>query len=539
MADAPGSNRLLAAARYAAFALIAIATAAYLHVSLAGIPDRDSLYHFRHGALYAENGPFCAEFPWATCSVISTLKADIWYGFHLLLAPFSRSADPVRGVTIAGIFCLASLLVLLYVAARIARTRLPFLWPFVVLAFTPFSLYRLLMMRPHVITMGLTAVLLASAVSGSLAGVAVTSFAVCFLHLGFFWIIPVVVGVVVVVRRITEQSWAWREVGIALAGGLVGWLLRPHPIGAAKLAYIQIIQLVLEKQRGVQLLFGSDLMRGLDAMRQWSSDFALHFGPGMVLFAAAALIVLVSSASGARLRPRQWTLLWSALVLSALELVVMMQFSLRAVDLWIVFAGMLLAATFTFLVRPGAVGETGFGRPGPLAALAAVGVLIIGVMAARAGLEHSGKMQTATYPADRFRGAAEWVAGDSSPGEIVFHAHWDVFPDLFFWNTKNRYIGGMDPIFQYAFDPGLYWKAHHLYTGRFSSYTCGTAHCSPLVGEDTFTVLRRDFNASYLLLEERRHAALFAYASQDERFTLGFDRDGIAVFRLERGGRGG
>jgi hypothetical protein len=535
MTGAPKGNRLVRIVRFVAFAAVATATAAYLHLRLSGIPDRDALYHFRHGSLYAQHGPFYAEFPWTTYSAISTLKADIWYGFHLLLAPFALFDDSIQGVKLAGVFCLSSLLILLYGAMRMTRMRLPFLWPFVIVAFTPFSLYRLLMTRPHVVTMGLTAMLLACAVSGSLAGIVLMSFAICFVHLGFFWIIPVVLGPLVLVRRATEESWAWRETGAALIGGLAGWLLRPHPIGAAKLAYVQIVELALEKQKGLELLFGSDLRRGLDAMQQLGSEFVLHFGPGIAMFAAAALIVIMASASGAKLRPRQWTLLWSVLALSAVELAVMMQFSIRAVDLWIVFAGMLLAATCTFLLHPRAAAETGFGGPRSLAAAIIAGLLLIGFMATRVGLEHSGKMQTATYSADRLKGAAEWLADESTPGEIVFHSHWDLFPDLFFWNTKNRYIGGMDPIFQYSFDRDLYWKAHHLYTGRFASYTCGTPHCAPQVGEGTFEVLRHDFRASYLVLEKRRHAALFAYASRDGRFTLGYDNGDIAVFRLEKG----
>jgi hypothetical protein len=58
----------------------------------------------------------------------------------------------------------------------------------------------------------------------------------------------------------------------------------------------------------------------------------------------------------------------------------------------------------------------------------------------------------------RFESGAKWIAANSQPGEIVFNARWEYFPELFFWKTKNVYSNGMDPIFQYAFDPDLYGK---------------------------------------------------------------------------------
>ncbi|MCJ7750925.1 MAG: hypothetical protein MUQ65_07495, partial [Armatimonadetes bacterium] len=106
-------------------------------------------------------------------------------------------------------------------------------------------------------------------------------------------------------------------------------------------------------------------------------------------------------------------------------------------------------------------------------------------------------------------------------------------------NTKDKYIGGMDPIFQYAYDPALYWKAHHLYTGQFANYTCGEPMCDPSNSEDTFTVLQRDFRASYLVLEQKRHPRLLRYALGDPRFQFVFDDGVIAVFRLVGGSGAG
>ncbi len=210
----------------------------------------------------------------------------------------------------------------------------------------------------------------------------------------------------------------------------------------------------------------------------------------------------------------------------------MVQFSVRAVDLWGVFAVAFVAGAFTFLLQPPKDPRGSFPTRRQAGIVIALGGLLLAFMFWNGFHQYQRQMPRFSYSPYRFEAAAEWLEAHSAPGEIVFHSHWDLFPDLFFWNTKNRYIGGMDPIFQYAYDPALYWKAHHLWTGKFSSYTCGTPLCGPGSGEDTFTVLRRDFKASFLVLEKNRHAALYAYARSDPRFQLGLEDGEVAVFRL-------
>ncbi|MFB3882326.1 MAG: hypothetical protein ACE149_13750 [Armatimonadota bacterium] len=530
---APEGGRIRRAFGFLLFALVAVALAAYLHLALPGIPDRDALYHFRHAALYRERGPLMSEFPWTQCSMVSKLGADIWYGFHLLLTPFTLDPDPVRGVKLAGAFDLAAMLILVYVAARLVRARLAPVWPLMALTFAPYLLYRLLMTRPHVISIGLAALLLACAAEGSLLGVGLVSFAIAWVHLGFFWVVPLVIGVVAFVRWIVEGRPAWREALAALAGMAAGWVLRPNPIGAAKLVYTQIVQLAMEKHKGVPLLFGGDLTSGLQALAQrGASDFARHFLPGIIVWVLLAIAMTVATTNGTGLAPRRRTFLWSSFALSGAALVMMIGFSLRAADLFSVFTVMFAAGAYTWLIAPSMEAGVEPWTPFQGRGLLAIGGALLAFMLVSAGSDYVRVMPRMTYSPQRLKQADEWLLDNSAPGDIVFHAHWDLFPDLFFWNTKNHYVGGMDPIFQYAYSPALYWKAHHLYTGRFSSFTCSDPVCGPANGEDTYLVLTRDFHAKFLVLEQKRHAALFRYALNDPRFQFAFDDGTVAVFRL-------
>lgn len=61
---------------------------------------------------------------------------------------------------------------------------------------------------------------------------------------------------------------------------------------------------------------------------------------------------------------------------------------------------------------------------------------------------------------EAYKGGAEWLAHNTPKGARVFHTDWDDFPRLFFFNTHNTYIVGLDPDYMRLKDPEGYkrWK---------------------------------------------------------------------------------
>jgi hypothetical protein len=133
---------------------------------------------------------------------------------------------------------------------------------------------------------------------------------------------------------------------------------------------------------------------------------------------------------------------------------------------------------------------------------------------------------------DYLRGPALWLRGVSRPGEIVFHTRWEHFATLFFWNRVNRYISGMDPIFQYDVSPELYWKWHWIAADRAETRTCAKPRCRKEETEDTATVIARDFGASWLLLERAQNPRLYARLERDPVFPKLYDDGQHAVYRV-------
>jgi hypothetical protein len=55
-----------------------------------------------------------------------------------------------------------------------------------------------------------------------------------------------------------------------------------------------------------------------------------------------------------------------------------------------------------------------------------------------------------------YAGASAWLKENTPAGERIFQTDWDDFPRLFYYNTHNTYLIGLDPTYMQIFDPQMY-----------------------------------------------------------------------------------
>jgi hypothetical protein len=65
-----------------------------------------------------------------------------------------------------------------------------------------------------------------------------------------------------------------------------------------------------------------------------------------------------------------------------------------------------------------------------------------------------------------YRDGARWLAENSPAGSRVFTTGWDDFPHMFFWNTHNTYLVGLDPTYMSLDDPEGYQLWRSISLGR-------------------------------------------------------------------------
>ncbi len=503
--------------------MAALIVSAFFHFRSPNIPDPDALLHIRHAWLYQTNSLWDTQFPWVYYSAIRSFGADLWYGFHLFLIPFTFSENLVTGVKFAGVI-LTTLLLLAYAwTATRAKLAMKFFWPFLFLLAVPNVLFQLLMVRPHIISLGLGVLLLSFLIKGPWWPVFLLSAGLTFFHLSFFWFVFLIAAVIFGLQIIfwfkdpaAKPDWL-KVLGVVL-GAVAGWILRPEFWNTAKLIYIQVFKLMLEKSSDLPLLFSRELSPlGWSALVQTSFMFLIMWLAAITFLAWA---IVKNRQSFQKIEVGSRIFLWGNLLLSLAFFLMSMFVARRAYMFWVAFGVLFIGAAYTYLISKKTFKNSAMGAL----------IFVFLIMIFYADFQNSKSMAVNAAPPSHLKESALWLKENSSPGDIVFNTHWDNFSMLFLWNQKNYYISGMDPIFQYAYSPDLYWKFHHISKDEATDQTCGDLECRPENQKDTYAVLKEDFNAKYVFVEKRRNPIFCQFLTIDPRFEQKFDNGKEMIF---------
>src|SRR5262245_55149153 len=160
-----------AAGRVLALELAALALAALaLHAPDFTVTDVDGYYHLRHAWVYGTLGPWLHEFPWVECSAIHDQGADLWYGFHVLLIPLTWLSDLVLALRAGAVAVTLASLLAVHAAVRRLDAAWPIVWTLLFALGSADLSFRLTMLRPHPLSLGLCLwlfALLARALAGA------------------------------------------------------------------------------------------------------------------------------------------------------------------------------------------------------------------------------------------------------------------------------------------------------------------------------------------------------------------------------------
>ena len=105
------------------------------------------------------------------------------------------------------------------------------------------------------------------------------------------------------------------------------------------------------------------------------------------------------------------------------------------------------------------------------------------------------------------------------PGSLVFNTDWDDFPQLFFWNSHNVYVVGLDPTYMSLYDPALYRLWRSIANGSVPNPSAP---------------IRERFGAQYVLSDtvEEQHKRFLAVAAEDPGLEEVFRSEKAAVLRV-------
>lgn len=498
--------------------LLAIAAAACFAVGLVLasplIPDLDALYHIGHALVYLERGLFYGEFPWVSASVIADKGGDLWYGFHVLLVPIMGfQPDAALAVPWAkGLILFLGYLSLTW-GFEEAEVPAPWLWPSFVFTATLFSPWRAVMTRPGILSLGLLIVVVAATSRGRWRSAAAAGFLFAFVHLTTSWLILVGLALLLAAQRLTKRKVDWQTATTVVLAAFIGALARPRPFSTLELLKIQIIDVGRLVDYRPKLRFGAEVAQPIawETMRTIAT-------PLMILFGVSLAVGVWAWRKGKLRAPALW-LTVAALAVGFFALTTLK--SARTVELWSAATVGLIALTWR---------DT---RPDRhVLAWTGATVLLLGGLAAFQLPKGIGYIERFGRSVDSGRAAAKWLAAHAEPNAVVFHAHWEDFPSYFAYNRKQRYIGGMDPVFQFRHDETKYWMAHWLCYDRATHEVALTPQGYEGPTEPMAESLRRRFNADYLVVPAGRMPLLMQHLDGRPEFRNEGVFNNVAVYRI-------
>ncbi len=120
-------------------------------------------------------------------------------------------------------------------------------------------------------------------------------------------------------------------------------------------------------------------------------------------------------------------------------------------------------------------------------------------------------------PPEFLQGGAEWLAQNTEEGSMVFQTDWDDFPRLFFFDSHNTFIIGLDPTYLSLADQTLFDKWVDLTQGRSEQGLAAD--------------IRSTFNTCYAITD-LEHGNFIKAAARDPEMTEVFRDDSSAVYQF-------
>jgi hypothetical protein len=477
---------------------------AFVQFSTPNLPDNDGFYHIKMAYLMRSEG-LKPDFIWLPLSILNPREYyDHHFLFHVLLVPFTFGDLLIGAKWSAVIFAsLAFLLVWRLLDAQ----KIPFapVWAFGLLAVSEAFIYRMSITRAQ----SLSLALLALAVHWLLAGKQMRLLLLGFIYVWFYNAFPLLLaisGAYVLAVGILERRLDIRPLlfsGIGIAAGLVINPYFPYNL-------LFVVQHILPKLvETTAISVGNEWYPYTTGQLLSNSPFSL-----LAFISGALALGLV----GKRMDVRTATVFFLACLFG-----LMMFQSRRFIEYFPPFALLFAAFAWTPFI-------TSLHNPAARQARNrlqtmiwaiqphAVAVVLVLVLVPGMWLTYQGAKDSiqGSKPYQLYAGASAWLETNTSRGERVFQTDWDDFPRLFFYNTHNTYLVGLDPTYMQMYDADLYDVWVEITRGRI---------------ENPSNLILKNFGARYII-SDLLHEDFIDQAERDPHIQEMYRDEDAVVYQV-------
>jgi hypothetical protein len=409
------------------------------------LPDNDGFYHIKLAYLMRTEG-LKPPFPYLPLSILSADKFyDHHFLFHAALMPFTLGDLRLGAKWAAVIFASLAFLAVWYLFYR-QKVPLAWLWALGLLGVSEAFLYRMSITRAQSLSLMLLAVAMLWLLEGKTWRLALLAF----LYVWTYDAFPLLLALGVLhflAVAMTERRFNLRPLLFIGGGILAGLVINPYFPDNILFS----IQHMLPK-----LADATSVRVGNEWYPYDTGQLLSNSLPALAAFASGILALGLSS--------RKMDVRTAFGLLTALLFGLMLFEARRFVEYFPAFALIFAAFAWSPLLsqsQPAPVPESDSAPlglpafslraylPAALIALTVLFGMRLSIPAAQESLRGS-------KPYYLYAGASAWLKENTPAGERIFQTDWDDFPRLFYYNTHNTYLIGLDPTYMQIFDPQMY-----------------------------------------------------------------------------------
>ena len=497
----------------ATLGLIFIAGMAVVQFATPSLAGTDDYYHIRFAQLMRTEG-LKPAFSWLPLTILNAQEFyDHHFLFHVGLIPFTVG-DLIQGAKWASV--LFSSLAFLSVWWLLHSQRVPYdwLWAIGLLAVSSAFLFRMSMTRAQSLALALLVIALYLLFTRRYRWLLPLSFLFVWMY-DAFPLILIITGIYVIAVGLIERKIEYLPLIYTGLGIGLGLLVNPYFPENIAFAYRHILPKLTE-------------MTATRVGNEWYP----YRTATLLKNSPLALVAMLGGALALGLQERRMDARTLTSFLVAVFFGLLLLQSRRFIEYFPPFALVFAAFAWAPLLASQS-GKALSGKPALLASESVPGlrdywrrwhawlpVAVLGLLVL-AGMVYTlfgaQKLMQSVTPTGRYAKVAAWLEQNTPAGERIFQTDWDDFPRLFFYNTHNTYLIGLDPTYMQLYDAGLY--------DQWIEITHGNV-------EQPSSSIVTLFDSHYVMTD-LNHQDLIDQAEADPSMELVYKDDEAIVFRIK------
>lgn len=423
-----------------------------IQFSTPDLAGNDGYYHIKMAQIMRQEG-LRPDYPWLPLTILNEREySNHHFLFHIALIPFTFG-DLRSGAKWASIIFASAAFLCIWWLLSGQRVRYPALWALGLLVISEAFLSRMSLTRPPSLSLAILALGLHWMLQGKTKLLILVGFIYVWMY-NAFPLLPTMAVVYALAVWLVERRLAFQPAIYSMIGIIAGVVIHPyfpHNI-------IFTIRHILPK-------LGEATSAGVGG--EWypytTTQLLENSWP---VFALLVLGVLTLGLAGQRMKPATTTALLMVFLFGWMTMR-----SRHFIEYLAPFVLIFGSLAFQSLLQPGGwLEETLAAAPDKLKQVFASRWRYLGIAGGLLVLVSLGAFQTlpatiksiqGSKPYETYADASAWLIQNTAKGERIFQTDWDDFPRLFFYNTHNTYLIGLDPTYMQLYNAELYddWRA--------------------------------------------------------------------------------